>query len=210
MDLKELLIKIPCNSDKKLRIYRDSRRLYWKYKYTQSEYRKLLNDQVLIPQNYSYGHEFYLKKYSGYEDYIYGLIEHGLFAKENRNKVGWEPEWDCGSILTYGDARYETLVDLYPDYNILRIGPRIHYAPMDDAYYRELRSKIDLSGKSMVLYPSHSLSSEKYRYDVELFVRRALAFAKENSIRNILVSLHPSDILHGFQDEYKKIKFLIY
>lgn len=196
---------IPCNADKKMRCYRDIRKLYWKYKYPGNVYKDLMEDQVLIPQNYAYGHEFWLKKFSSYDDFIYGLIEHGLFAKENPTKVGWEPEWDCGSILTYGDARYETLKRLYPEFNILRIGPRIHYARIDDKYYNELISQIDTSGKSMVLYPSHSLASEIYRYDVELFVKRALAFAKEYSIKNILVSLHPSDFLHGFQDEYKKI-----
>lgn len=205
MDLKELLNIIPCNADKKMRCYMDSRKLYWKYKYPEKKYKELLEDQVFIPQNYAYGHEFWLKKYSGYDDFIYGLIEHGLFAKDNPTKVGWKPEWDCGSILTYGDARYDTLKNLYPEFNILRIGPRIHYAPIDDKYYNELLSQIDISGKSMVLYPSHSLASEIYRYDVELFVKRALAFAKEYSVKNILVSLHPSDFLHGFQDEYKKI-----
>ena len=45
MDLKELLNMIPCNADKKMRCYKGSRNLYWKFKYPDKVYRELLEDQ---------------------------------------------------------------------------------------------------------------------------------------------------------------------
>lgn len=204
MTIRDIISKIPCNADKKLRLFKFSRNLFWKLRYSSEMYQFLKSNQPLIPQNYSYGHEYWLKTYSDYNDYIYGLVEHGIFAKDDHTKVGWDVEWDIGSIFTFGNARYETLTKLYPDFNIIRIGPRIHYVQYDDLYYKELRSQIDNSSKTIVLFPSHSLASETYKYDVEMFLTRAINFAKGLGIKNVLVSLHPSDILHGFQDKYRE------
>lgn len=205
MNAKDIIAKLPLNADRKLRLFKQLRGTLWRCKYSANLYNELVAQQPLVPQNYYYGHEYWLKQYSGYNNYVFGLIEHGLHYKEDTSKDGWDVEWDVGSILTFGEARYETLTCLYPDYNIYKIGPRIHYSPVDERYYNELLSEIDPYSKTMVLYPAHSIASYEYKYDVELFVSRALDFAKEHSIKNIMVSLHPSDILHGYQHKYKEI-----
>ena len=193
---------LPINTDQKLRLYGSIRKAYWKKKYDAEMYEKLMREYTLFPQNSYYGHEYWLKKYSGYENSIKAIIEHGICYKCETVKVGWDVEWDAGSIITFGDMRYDALSEVYPDYNILEIGPRIHYAPTDENYLNELRNQIDTSGKTMVLYPSHSLAGYKSEYNVDEFLDDAYQFAKDNGITNILVSLHPSDIIHGYDKEY--------
>lgn len=205
MDIRNILSKIPLSTDLKLRTYKETRKFLWKFKYDNDVYNRIVREQCLFPQNSYYGHEHWLREYSKFDDNVYGLIEHGLCYKDDISKVGWDVEWDVGNIITFGDSRYETLSTLYTDYNIVRIGPRLHYAPTDMTYLNILERQLDKRGKTMVLYPAHSLAIEAYRYDVVLFIEQAKRFAAENGIVNILVSLHPSDLLHGFENEYKKI-----
>ena len=203
MDIRNMISLIPISAKKKLELYGKARESLWKIKYNSQQYSKLKMERCFIPQNSYYGHEQWLKSYSGFKKSIRALIEHGMFFKCETDKIGWDVEWETGSIITFGDARFEALSKLYPDYNIIRIGPRIHYAPVDDDYLKELRSKIDANGRTMVLYPSHSLEKYKSNYNIDGFLNDALMFAKENGIINILVSLHPSDLLHGYDKEYK-------
>lgn len=203
MEVRDIITKLPISTDKKLKIYGHARKVYWKVKYNSDLYNNLVKNYTLIPQNSFYGHEYWLKRYSEYmNNSIKALIEHGLFWKCEKDRIGWSVEWDIGSIFTFGDARYDVLKDWYPDYNIVRIGPRIHYAPVDEVYRNELLRKIDQSKKTMVLYPVHSLAKFKNSYDMDSFLNDAYKFAKENDIGNILISLHPSDYIHGADVEY--------
>ena len=204
MKPRDYISLMPINSDKKLRLCRAMRKGYWRVKGGTQKYNELLDRYTfcLSPQNSYYGHEYWLRKYSGFDKDIKAVIEHGICWKCETVKVGWDVEWDIGSIITFGDSRHEVLSNLYTDYNIVRVGPRIHYAPVDQKYLQELKSQIDPSGKTMVLYPSHSLEHYKSEYDVDGFLDDAYQFAKDYRISNILVSLHPSDILHDYDKEY--------
>lgn len=207
-DIRPYIRKLPINSSQKLRLYNSIHRLYWKYKYSPDEYVKCLEKETFIPTNHYYGHEYWLRHYSGYNDYIYGMIEHGVYFGDNRNKVGQVEEWDMGSIITFGDSRINLLKGLYPDFNIFGVGPRIHYAEMDMDYYRELQSIIDQTSKTMVLYPHHSLYERESNYDVNKFMSEASMVAKNLCVKNILVSLHPADIVHGFNEIYEGNRFI--
>ncbi len=204
MKPREYISMLPVNTDKRLRLYRTLKKAYWRVKVGAKEYNAMKEKYAfcLSPQNSYYGHEYWLRKYSGFDKDIKAIIEHGICWKCETMKVGWKDEWDIGSIITFGDSRYEVLSKLYPDYNIVRIGPRIHYVPIDQDYLKELKGKLDPSGKTMVLYPAHALHQYKSEYDVDKFLEDAYIFAKDNGIVNMLVSLHPSDILHHYDDEY--------
>ena len=180
MQTRDIISKFPINADKKLQLYGKFRKMYWRLKYNPSEYAELMKQFCFIPQNSNYGHEYWLKRYSSYNKDICALIEHGLHFKCLKAKIGWETEWDLGSIITFGNSRYEVLRKWYPNYNIVRIGPRIHYVPLDRGYLKEIKSKIDPGKKTMALFPAHSLANEKSNYDVDSFLNDALDFAKEN------------------------------
>ena len=188
---------MPIKAQYKLEIFNSLRKFKWKLKYKGEKLSSLLSNQTFVPSNSNYGHEHWLKSYSKFEHSIYALIEHGLFFGENESKVGFKSEWDLGSIMTYGNYRAELLHRLYPDYNIVKIGPRIHYALTDESYLRALHGKIDSSKKTMTVFPSHSLEGEKVEYNIELFYKEIRTIALELNIKNILVSLHPSDFIHN-------------
>lgn len=207
MDIRGYINKLPVSDRKKLEAYNSIMKPIWYFK---SLAKKSDNYELargcFVHQNSYYGHEYWLKKYSGYSSGpLYSLIEHGICFEDYTKKDGWEPEWGIGSIMPFGEARTNMLRKLYPDFKIVPIGPRIHYADIDMCYYEELKSLIDPSSKTIVLYPSHSLESAEYKYDTEMFYKNAMDFAADNDIKNVLVSLHPSDIIHGYIEEYRKI-----
>lgn len=205
----ELLRKFPLRPDNRLRIYALVQRFFWRMKYSRPEYNELIRNQSFAPSNLYYGHEYWLKKYSGYNDKIYAHIEHGVYFGENPTKVAGEEEWELGSIITYGESRLKLLKKLYPDYNIFLIGPRIHYAETDKDYYKELYEKIDHTGKVLTLYPTHSLASTKSLYDSKLFLEQAEALAEKIGAKTIMVSLHPSDLLHQLDIGFSGKKVVI-
>ena len=196
-DLRLLIKKLPLDSNNKLKLYNYSRHLFWISKYGFDYKKKIGNNVTFIPTNLYYGHEYWLKKYSGFGDYIYGMIEHGLYFGDDKRKIGFEEEWDLGSIITYGDYRMQLLKQLYPDINILAIGPRIHYAQIDETYFNELKQKIDLASKTIALYPAHSIFKETAEFNYDNFIKDAIDYADSLQIKNILISLHPTDLLKG-------------
>lgn len=210
MQIYNLIQKLPLNSSKKLKLYAFIKRVGWLLKYDRKTYRLFVDNQVLTYSNHYYGHEYWLKKYSGYNDYIYGVIEHGVYFGDIRNFVCPKEEWDLGSVITYGDSRINLLKEIHPDMNIVAIGPRIHYAETDKMYYNELYNQIDHSGKVLTLFPAHSLAAEKSMYDSELFLKQADEIAEKIGAKTIMVSLHPSDLLHHLDIRFngKKVIFV--
>lgn len=207
-DIREYIKYLPVNSARKLMIYQNIRELYWRIKYSGNDYNNILRNRTFCNTNYYYGHEYWMKRHSGYSGFIYGLIEHGLYFGDNSSKVGFKEEWDLGSIITFGDSRINLLKDLYPDYYIFGVGPRIHYAEMDNVFYNQLKSQINPNEKTMVLYPFHSEYSKKAGYDTEVFMKNASDLAKDLGVGNILVSLHPADIANHFDREYEGKRFI--
>ena len=203
-----LLRRLPIRPDKRLRIFNFVKKIFYKIYYPQEISSFYIITQPFTPSGLYYGHDFWMKKYSGYSDNIYAHIEHGVYFGENKEKIGEEEEWNLGSVITYGDSRKRLLEDLYPDYNVIPIGPRIHYATTDIEYYNELYNQIDHNGKVLTLFPAHSIANEKSLYDSELFLKQADDLAKQIGAKTIMVSLHPSDYLHNLDLGFKDSKVI--
>ncbi len=195
--------KLPISSYNKLRLFRALTRCYAYLYCTPEEKKRRKGINNLTASGAYYGQEQWLKEYCGYKDAVFAYIEHGVYFGDNTSKVGWTPEWDLGNIITFGDSRYNLLKDLYPDYNVLRIGPRVHYAPTNKAYYEELKTKLDPTGKTMALYPLHSLHDDKHSFNTQEFLDGAFEKGKELGVKNYLLSLHPTDFDHGADLLYK-------
>lgn len=179
-----------------MQLYNSLRRLQWRFKYKGDQLEHLLRTQTLVPSNYYYGHEYWLRKYSGYNNSIKALIEHGLYFGEFEGTCGFRSEWEIGNIITYSEYRSSLLERLYPEYNIFKIGPRILYAETDVNYYNELKNRIDPKKKTMTVFPSHSLAGERVEYDVDSLLHTVNSIACDLGVSNILISLHPSDFIH--------------
>lgn len=209
MEIFSIISKLPINADKKLKLFAFVKRVVWFFKYDKQTYRFFVKNQVFANSNHYYGHEYWLKKYSGYTDKIYAMIEHGVYFGDNRSLVCPKEEWSLGSVITYGDSRIKLLEELHPDMNVYAIGPRIHYAETDRDYYNELYSQIDHTGRVITIFPDHSLASEKSLYDSGLFLKQADELADKIEAKTIMVSLHPSDFLHHLDLEFKGRKVII-
>ena len=209
MNAKYLISSLPFSLHKKLTLYNKLRSFFWKIKYSSEKAEKLTQEQTFIPSNSYYGHEYWLKNYCDFNDNIYGLIEHGVYFGDNRNKVGFDIEWEVGNIITYGESRRKLLQELYPEYNILEIGPRIHYAPLDENYYNEISSRLLPNEKTVAVFPAHSLAKQKTNYNVAAFLESLYSFVQDNKIKNIVICLHPSDLLHKIDLQYKNRNFII-
>lgn len=209
MDIFNLISRFPINASRKLSLMSFVRRLVWYFKYDKQKFRFLVENQVFANSNHYYGHEYWLKKYSGYSDTVFAIIEHGVYFGDNRSLVCPKEEWELGSVITFGDSRVRILKEMNHEYNVIPIGPRIHYAETDTDYYKELYDQIDHSGKVLTLYPAHSLSANKSSYDSSLFLKQAEELAEKIGAKTIMVSLHPSDYLHHLDLRFKDSKIII-
>lgn len=205
--LKNILIilrKINIRSDRRLFIYAFVQKILWRLKYSKDDYKKLVQYQPISPSGFYYGHEYWLKKYSGFKDRIFAHVEHGVYFGDRRKIVRSNiEEWQLGSIISFGESRLKILKELYPDYYIDFIGPRIHYAETDQEYYKELYDQIDHTGRVLTLYPAHSLATDKSCYDSSLFLQQADTLAEKIGAKTIMISLHPSDYLHHLDLEFQ-------
>ena len=208
-NILEILRILTDSPNRRLQLYAYMQRLFWWIKYPPKRYQELVEYQSFAPSNFCYGHEYWLKRYSGYHDKIYAHIEHGVYFGNNKAKVSNEEEWELGNIISFGESRVKLLYELYPDYNVFQIGPRIHYAETDKEYYEELYSKIDHQGKVLTLFPAHSLATEKSLYDSNLFLSQAEELANKMGAKTIMVSLHPSDYIHQINLSFKDKKVIL-
>lgn len=200
----EYIRRIPfLSTENKMRLNKTYLDIGRRIKYSKRDYERVKGNNTLIVSNYNYGHEYWLKKHCGYSDYIYGVIEHGVYFGDFRGKDGYEEEYDFGSILTYGDYRINILKEVFPGYNIVGVGPRIHYAETDMQYYNELKSMIDPNYRTIALYPDHGATGADVECDVKSFVSRAMDIANDINAKNIFLSLHPYDLALGLDKEFK-------
>ena len=153
------------------------------------------NDSVFYPlvrSNRYYGNEFLLKKYSGADDFLYAIIEHGLFFGNNKQKVGPKHEWELGSILTYGDYRKELISRCFPEYFCETIGPLIHYASVDMQFLEELEKAFPQKNRTMLFFPVHGSEAFSPVYDAEMAIRKIRKIADSRDCGNILICVFGS------------------
>lgn len=156
----------------------------------------------LCTNNEYYGHEYWLKKYSGFSNNIYAVIEHGLYLGKNRSKVGNSIEYELPGIITYGDYRNKILKEVFPSKEIINIGPRIAYVQRDESYYNEIIGQLRGNKKLLTIFPAHSLSMIKMVYDVDMLMVLSKKIAKKHNIDNIFVCLPYGDIVNGNSDAF--------
>ena len=168
-----------------------------------------IRDISLVPTNGNYGHEFWLRRYSGYDENIYAMIEHGIYFGNNVSKVGIKSEWDVGSIITFGKYRQSLLQKLYPQHYIVMAGPLIHYANIDLDYKNKILSQINPNEKTLTAFPPHSISKIKSKYDMNVFVKKIHDIAETLNYKNIIVSIPYIDFESETVVYYKSKGFFI-
>lgn len=170
-----------------------------------------VRDVCLVMSNEGYGHEYWIKQYSGYKGDVYAQIEHGVYFGQNTSpKVNpVEAEHEFGAFITYGQYREDCIKQSDPQANVVAIGPYIQYASTDEGYKREILGKIDPLGKTIVLFPAHSVKDGRAIFDHLNLISEVTKIAERLGITNRLVCLSPMDYEGELVREYESEGFVV-
>lgn len=160
----------------------------------------------LVMTNISYGDEFLLKRYSGFNGYIYAVIEHGLYLGRNSSRIEDErDDYDLKNIITLSDYRTETIKDAFPGYHCLAVGPMIHYAQINGEFQEYIEKK-KKPGKALLYFPVHGTGCVSPRYNKSNTFQKIVNIAKNHKCVNIIVCVY-----RGYRDNVAEInEYLAY
>lgn len=157
------------------------------------DYKKLAEEIPFYPiekvkdSNY-YGHANALKKYAGIK-YIPAAIEHGIYLDDTITYA--ERLKTTKSIIAMSDNRVKCIGKSGVNKKVLAIGPYIHYADsiLLKSEFQRVKSEI---GKTLLVMPSHSITSSSVKFDIEKFIEfiNILRFGYQT----VMVCLHYNDI----------------
>lgn len=154
--------------------------------------------------NVLYGVGRCLREYSDRTAPLKACIEHGLYRKGYYDKNELD-ESGFPLVVTFGSRREECIRALSKK-PVRKIGPYILYATPYLDEHEMLRAKEQL-GKTLLVFPVHSIEYAKSVFDLEEFIGGIKATARMFGVETILVSLYYRDILQGAVEGYEKAGF---
>lgn len=143
-----------------------------------------------VIDNNIYGYANYLKQYAGIERDLKAYMEHGLFLGKIVHLDQFA--WHFPRIITMSQGRVDILKEKIPQKEAIAVGPYIHYAPplYSDEEMAQMKKEL---GKTLLVYPFHSMKNVKVGFNEGEFVKEIKRVAKD--FDNVLVSLYFSDAL---------------
>ena len=166
------------------------------YKEISKPLRMLFIDKY--PENNLYGMSYIIKEFIGIESkylFLNSYIEHGLFFGNYVAKYSYQ--YPVDKIISFGNYRKQILGS---DINIIEskkeirlIGPYIAYArPLLDS--NELKSLKKTLGKTLLVFPSHSIDKMTTQFDNTDFTKEILRIKKNNDFKTVIISMYWKDI----------------
>lgn len=143
-----------------------------------------------VIDNNLYGYAHYLKKFAGIDQDLQAYMEHGLFLGQIVHQDQYR--WHFPKILTMSEGRRAILKEKIPQKSSLAVGPYIHYATALYAEEEMKRLKAEL-GKTLLVYPFHSMKNVKAGFNDTELIREIKAVAKNYD--SVLISLYYLDAL---------------
>jgi len=160
---------------------------------------------VPIKENNLYGNGYVIEKAFKNIDLRVTAIEHGLYIGSLVPERHLSNDYD--NIITFSDYR-KSYIKTKTDKNIITIGPYIKYAqPLYTS--EEIISKKILLGKTLVVFPSHSIDSIYAKYDINQFIQYITSFKNEFNFNKVLVCLYWKDIALGMDQQYISANFSV-
>lgn len=174
------------------------------YKKISKKY-KIYNKEWYFPNNF-YGIANNLYTYSRYNFAVKACIEAGMDFGNNASKFEiYNPI--LPTMITFSDYRKEYLEQV-SDKIVFKIGPYIHYA--NDFYdNKKLAEEKMKNGKTLLVFPSHSIENIYSQYDINKFIEKIKNISKLYNFNTVLVCLYWADIQKGIDEIYKKHGFNI-
>lgn len=176
------------------------------------DYKNIINNKKFFCHEYYRGNFYYgiskiLKDYSDYNKKIPCCIEHGIYFGNFINE--YETIYnDLPGIITFGETRKKIIRDNNYKKNIFEIGPYIYYA--NELYSSEEQIKLkQIYGKTLLVFPSHSVDKVSTVFDCNLFINKIKKFKKEYNFDTVIVSLYYRDIELGHDQKYVDAGFKV-
>ncbi len=143
-------------------------------------------DEIVIDNNL-YGIAYWLKRYSEIDTTksLNAYIEHGVYfgnlVREDQKRI------PVSSIITYSDVREKHLKEVRINKEIVKVGPYIHYVDglLSSEEKGTLKSEL---GKTLLVFPSHSIIGVNARFDEDEFIKKIEEVAV--NFDTVLVSLY--------------------
>ena len=142
-----------------------------------------------------------LEKQSKYSFNYY--IEHGLIFSEQIGAANYIPS-RVNRVYTFNLHRVKLLQTYYPNKKIIAIGPYI----INAAFFKK-KSELDKlkqkNGKTLVVFPVHSLPTVNAQFDQKSFTNEIIKVSQQ--FDKTYICLHYVDILNGKSELYTKLGF---
>lgn len=159
-------------------------------------------------RNAFYGHSFVLKRFSGYRGQVRTVIEHGLYFGDvfMKDEILDNP---FRSIVTMSDYRIAK-ISKQCDYDVYPIGPYIAYSKclFDEGALDAAKKKL---GKTLLVFPSHSIKYMQSIFDNSEFVKEILKVKAKGDFKTVIISLYYQDLLNNpdVVSFYEEFGFLV-
>lgn len=168
-----------------------------KYKYYDIfDYKNIIKNRRHICYETYRGNSFYgigpvLRKFALYDKPINACIEHGVYFGDYVNPQETY-ETNMPAVLTFSKNRKKHIRKLCSK-PVFCIGPYINYAEL--AYEDIEIDKIkDQFGKTLLVFPAHSIDRVDSKFDLEEFMDYIEALKSRDNFKTILVCLYWKDI----------------
>lgn len=156
-------------------------------------------------ENNLYGNGSVIKASFQHLDFSETTIEHGLYIGSLVPSRHLKSRFK--NIITFSEYR-KSFISTKTDQNIITIGPYIKYA--EPLYSPEkIKSEKDNLGKTLVIFPSHSIDSVYANYDITEFIKYINNFKNEYSFDSVLVCMYWKDIELNNHKQYELSGFKI-
>ena len=154
-------------------------------------------------ENNLYGNGYVIEREFNHIDLNVTAIEHGLYIGSivpERHLLD-----TFNSIITFSEYR-KKFIETKTDKEIVTIGPYIKYAvPL---YSQEkINCEKKRLGKTLVVFPSHSIDCVYAKYDINLFIKYIKELKNKFNFDTILICLYWKDIALGMQQKYIEAGF---
>ena len=174
-------------------------------------WRATMASKVSFSKEVYRGNAFYgigrvLREYCGAPHSLKACVERGVYFGSYVSNAELERS-DLPALVTFGDARFNHIrsVSTVP---VCRIGPYIAYARgfLDARHIAETRAEL---GKTLLVFPSHSIDFVGKRFDVDDFIAEIERVKNQMQVKTVLISLYYRDVLEGAASAYEDAGFVV-
>lgn len=193
--------------------YNSKNLLRKKEKYTTEHFAdvSLLNRKSFASKEIYRGNCFYgtgenLRIYSGATKCLKACIEHGVYFGDYVNFKELDKS-GLPALITFGPKRVEH-IKAKSKVPTICIGPYVAYAEPLLTIQQTSYMK-SLFGKTLLVFPSHSIDTMGVYYDVEDFINRINEEKNANDIDTVLICLYYKDVERELVSKYRDAGFKV-